>query len=227
VRYYLQHTQDMQRVWDLGGLHVIGSERHEARRIDNQLRGRAARQGDPGSSRFYVSLEDRLLLDYGGQTVQDLAERLEEQADEALPLQSKTAERLVEQAQTRIEGTNFEIRKHLVDYDDVLNAQRAKIYDQRNRILTKADLTEDVAGMLQTAALERIPQPMNSEKPSPHTPWQLLAWLEEIQPPLLLQAHTVPSFPLSVLVNQIRADLEQQVGKEWDRNVLGSLVKDC
>jgi preprotein translocase subunit SecA len=225
VRYYMQHTQDMQRVWDLGGLHVIGSERHEARRIDNQLRGRAARQGDPGSSRFYVSLEDRLLLDYGGQTVQDLAERLEEQTDEALPLQSKTAERLVEQAQTRIEGTNFEIRKHLVDYDDVLNAQRAKIYDQRNRILTKADLTEDVAGMLQTAALERIPQQMISENGSPHTPWQLLAWLEEIQPPLLLQEHTVPSFPLSVLVNQIRTDLEQQEGKEWGRNVLGSLIK--
>ena len=225
VRYYLQHAQDMQRVWELGGLHVIGSERHDARRIDNQLRGRAARQGDPGSSRFYVSLEDRLLLDYGGQTVQDLAERLEGQTDEALPLQSKTAERLVEQAQTRIEGTNFEIRKHVVDYDDVLNIQRAKIYDQRNRILTKADLTEDIAGMLQTAALERIPQQMISENGSPHTPWQLLAWLEEIQPPLWLNEDTVPSFPLRILMDQVQADLQQREGKEWGSLVLDSLVK--
>ena len=214
----------MQRVWELGGLHVIGSERHEARRIDNQLRGRAARQGDPGSSRFYVSLEDRLLLEYGGQTAQDLAERLEEGADEALPLQSKTAERLVEQAQARIEGTNFEIRKHLVDYDDVLNTQRTKIYDQRNRILIKDDLTEDVAGMLQAAALERIPPQMISANGSTHTPWQLLIWLEEIQPPLRLNQRTVPSFPLRMLVDQVRADLEQQPGKGWGSLVMDSLL---
>jgi preprotein translocase subunit SecA len=224
VHYFLQHAQDMQRVWELGGLHVIGSERHEARRIDNQLRGRAARQGDPGSARFYVSMEDRLLLEYGGQTVQDLAERLEGQADEALPLQSKTAERLVEQAQARIEGTNFEIRKHLVDYDDVLNTQRTKIYDQRNRILIKDDLTEDVAGMLQAAALERIPPQMISTNGPTHTPWQLLTWLEEIQPPLRLNQRTVPSFPLRMLVDQVRADLEQQQGKERGSLVMDSLL---
>jgi preprotein translocase subunit SecA len=225
VGYYLQHAQDMQRVWDLGGLHVIGSERHEARRIDNQLRGRAARQGDPGSARFYVSLQDRLLLDYGGQSVQDLVERLEQQTDEFLALQSKTAERLVEQAQTRIEGTNFEIRKHLVDYDDVLNFQRSKIYDQRYRILTKEDLTEDVAGMLRTAALERIPQQLSTENNSLQAIWQLLDWLEKIQPPLLLEGDTVPSFPLRLLVDQIRADLKQQAAKEFPHALLHSLVK--
>jgi preprotein translocase subunit SecA len=225
VRYYLRHAQDMQRVWNLGGLHVIGSERHEARRIDNQLRGRAARQGDPGSSRFFVSLDDRLLLDYGGQAVQDLAERMQEQVDEALPLRSNTPERLLEQAQTRIEGTNFEIRKHLVDYDDVLNIQRTKIYDQRNRILTKDNLTEDVTGMLRTAVLERSPGQLVNPNASSQVPWQWLAWLEEIQPPLWLKEATVPSFSLRLLMRQMRADLEQQNGHGLEQILLQRLVK--
>jgi preprotein translocase subunit SecA len=225
VRYYLQHEQDMQRVWDLGGLYVIGSERHEARRIDNQLRGRAARQGDPGSSRFFVSLEDRLLLDYGGQPLQDYAERLEGQTDEGIPLQSKIAERLVEQAQTRIEGTNFEIRKHLVDYDDVLNIQRNKIYDQRDRILVKHDLTEDVAGMLRATALERIPQEIINANGSTKTPRQLLTWLEEVQPPLFLEEHTIPSFTLQLLIDQIRGSLQDRPDSEWGNALLDKLLK--
>ena len=225
VQFFLQHESEMQRVWELGGLLVIGSERHEARRIDNQLRGRSARQGDPGSSRFYVSLEDRLLLDYGGQSVQDLTERLEGQVDQALPLQSKTAERLVEGAQTRIEGTNFEIRKHLVDYDDVLNIQRTKVYDQRNRILAKNNLTDDVAGMLRTTVLERVPQQMFAENGSPQSPWQLLSWLEEIQPSLWIKDKLVPSFSLTLLLEQIHSELENTLATERDQALLHSLTR--
>ena len=225
VHFFLQHEAEMQRVWELGGLHVIGSERHEARRIDNQLRGRSARQGDPGSSRFYVSLEDRLLLDYGGQSVLDLTERLEGQVDQTLPLQSKTVERLVEGAQTRIEGTNFEIRKHLVDYDDVLNIQRTKIYDQRNRILAKNDLTDDVAGMLHTTVLERVPQQLFVENGSPQSSWQLLSWLEEIQPTLWIKDILVPSFSLTLLLEQIRSELENALHTEPDQALLHSLTR--
>ncbi len=225
VHYYLQHIEDMQCVWDLGGLHVIGSERHEARRIDNQLRGRAARQGDPGSSRFYVSLEDRLLVDYGGQVVDDLGERLEMEADEALPLQSRNADRLIEQSQTRIEGTNFEIRKHLVDYDDVLNVQRSKIYDQRDRILKKIDLVEDVSAMLRAEALERLPKAPAEGYESSQTAWEMLAWLEEVQPTLMLQERTVPSFTLRLLVDRILSEQEQH-GHPWEaKSLLESLIE--
>jgi preprotein translocase subunit SecA len=204
VRYFLQHVDDMQRVWELGGLHVIGSERHEARRIDNQLRGRAARQGDPGSSHFYVSLEDRLLVDYGGQATEDLAERLELERDETLPLRSRNADRLVEQSQARIEGTNFEIRKHLVDYDDVLNVQRSKIFDQRDRILKKDDLVDDISSMLKAEVQERFSKAPAEGYASRQFAWELLAWLEEVQPTLTLQDLTVPSYTMHLLVDQIQ-----------------------
>ena len=111
------------RCKELGGLHVIGSERHEARRIDNQLRGRAARQGDPGSSRFYLSLEDDLMRLFGGEQVDSLMQRLK--VDDALPLEVGLVSHMIEQSQTRVEGANFDVRKHLLEYDDVLNTQRA------------------------------------------------------------------------------------------------------
>lgn len=225
VSYFLKHVEDMQSVWDLGGLHVIGSERHEARRIDNQLRGRAARQGDPGSSRFYVSLEDRLLVDYGGQVVEDLAERLEMEVDEAFPIQPKNAERLVEQSQTRIEGTNFEIRRHLVDYDDVLNIQRTKIYEQRDRILKKGDLVDDISSMLKTEALERVSKaPADGYDPKQFT-WEVLAWVEEVQPTLMLPDQIIPSFILSLLVKQVQAEQETHKTPWSAGSLMESLMK--
>jgi len=106
IRYFLSYVNEMELVRSLGGLHVIGSERHEARRIDNQLRGRAARQGDPGSSQFYLSMEDRLVRLFGGQQASSLMGRLNN--DETSPLQSKLVSRLVEQSQARAEGDDFE-----------------------------------------------------------------------------------------------------------------------
>ena len=127
------------RIWiasaHLGGLHVIGSERHEARRIDNQLRGRSARQGDPGSSRFYLSLDDDLMRLFGGQQVDSLMQRLS--IDEAIPIESGIIGRMVEQSQTRVEGANFDVRKHLLEYDDVLNSQRMRIYSQRDQVFSR------------------------------------------------------------------------------------------
>ena len=125
---------------------MIDSERHEARRIDNQLRGRAGRQGDPGSSRFYLALDDDLMRMFGGQQMESLLQRFK--IDENMPIEIPLVNKLVEQAQTRVEGANFDVRKHLLEYDDVLNAQRNRIYSQRDKIFTKDDLHEDVNEML-------------------------------------------------------------------------------
>ncbi|NOH01170.1 MAG: preprotein translocase subunit SecA [Chloroflexi bacterium] len=154
VKLFLQYFEDMERVKELGGLHVIGSERHEARRIDNQLRGRSARQGDPGSSRFYLSLQDDLMRLFGGEQVSGLMERLK--VDDSLPLEMRLVSNIIEGSQTRVEGANFDVRKHLLEYDDVLNKQRQQIYSQRDRIFVKEDLSEDVAEMLEAEVTKRV-----------------------------------------------------------------------
>ncbi len=201
TRAFLQYMEDMERVRALGGLHVIGSERHEARRIDNQLRGRASRQGDPGSSRFYLSLNDELMRLFGGPNVENLLKRLN--IDESLPIESGMVGRLVEQSQERVEGSNFDVRKHLLEYDDVLNTQRKRIYSQRDMVFTKEDLSEDVMDMLHSELEKRIPAGLKDEE----GPWRLLAYLEEIQPPLQYANIQYPSFSFRLLVNEIRKQL--------------------
>jgi len=126
--------EDARRVRDLGGLHVTGTERHEARRIDNQLRGRAGRQGDPGSSQFFLSLEDDLLRIFGGDRIKSLMDRFHLPDDE--PIDVAMISRAVAEAQSKVEGANFDMRKHLLDYDDVLNKHRAAVYKRRQEILT-------------------------------------------------------------------------------------------
>src|SRR5262249_26222706 len=122
-----------ERVVKLGGLHIIGTERHESRRIDNQLRGRSGRQGDPGSSRFYLSLEDDLLRIFGSERIQRIMERLGMEGGE--PIEHKLVTRAIGTAQKRVETRNFEIRKHLLEYDDVMNKQREIVYGLRRDIL--------------------------------------------------------------------------------------------
>jgi preprotein translocase subunit SecA len=126
--------EEAKKVKELGGLHVIGTERHESRRIDNQLRGRAGRQGDPGSSQFFISLEDDLLRIFGGEKIQRLMQALNIPETEAI--ESKFLSNIIEAAQTRVENYNFEIRKRLLEYDNVLEKQRSKIYRQRQEILS-------------------------------------------------------------------------------------------
>jgi preprotein translocase subunit SecA len=197
IQYFLQQVEDMGKVRALGGLHVIGSERHEARRIDNQLRGRSARQGDPGSSRFYLSLEDELMRLFGGAQADNLMQRLK--IDDAMPLEVGLVGRLVEQSQTRVEGANFDVRKHLLEYDDVLNTQRARIYSQRNRIFIKDNLSDDVAEMLRTEVNRRVPEALNDEG----GPWKLLSWLDQIQPPFTANGKIVPSYSLELIAESI------------------------
>ncbi|HCB02184.1 MAG TPA: hypothetical protein DEP19_07355, partial [Anaerolineae bacterium] len=153
IKHFLGYFEDMARVKELGGLHVIGSERHEARRIDNQLRGRAARQGDPGSSRFYLSMQDDLMRLFGGDQVGNLMGRLK--VDDSLPLEVRLVSSIIEGSQTRVEGANFDVRKHLLEYDDVLNKQRQQIYDQRDRIFVKEDLSDDINEMLEAEVTKR------------------------------------------------------------------------
>ena len=129
-----------------GGLHILGTERHEARRIDNQLRGRCARQGDPGSSRFYISLEDELMRRFGGERIQNLMDRFS--LEEDIPIQHPLLDKTIESAQTRVEGYNFDIRKHVLEYDDVVNTQREVIYEQRREVLKSKDLREQVLRMV-------------------------------------------------------------------------------
>ena len=197
VTHFLRYMEEMYRVRELGGLHVIGSERHEARRIDNQLRGRAARQGDPGSSRFYLSLEDDLMRLFGGTQVEGLLSRLN--IDEDVPIESRLIGRLVESSQSRVEGANFDVRKHLLEYDDVLNAQRARIYEQRDRIFDKEDLREDVTEMLHTEISRRIQEGMQEEE----GPWKVLAYLEDVQPPMDFAGVVYPSYPMKIIIDQL------------------------
>ena len=134
----LSCTADREIVLAAGGLRIIGTERHESRRIDNQLRGRAGRQGDPGSSRFYLSLEDDLMKRFAGERVVGLMDRLG--FDESQALESAMVSRTIESAQTRVEGYNFDVRKRVVEFDDVINMQRATVYGERDRVLRGEDL---------------------------------------------------------------------------------------
>lgn len=197
VKLFLQYFEDMERVKELGGLHVIGSERHEARRIDNQLRGRAARQGDPGSSRFYLSLQDELMRIQGGSQVSNLMERLK--VDDSLPLEVRLVGNIIEQSQHRIEGANFDVRKHLLEYDDVINKQRSQIYSQRDRIFQKEDLSGDIAEMLEAEIKQRVETGLADEE----GPWKLIAWLEQVQPPFMSGERLFPSFGLSLLLKEL------------------------
>ncbi len=141
-------TAEYKQVIEAGGLHVLGTERHESRRIDNQLRGRSGRQGDPGTSRFYLSLEDDLLRIFGSQRISGVMSRLG--MEEGQPIEHSLISKAIENAQKRVEAHNFEIRKHLLEYDDVMNKQREVIYSQRRRVLAE----EGTAGEIQEIVAE-------------------------------------------------------------------------
>jgi preprotein translocase subunit SecA len=143
----LTTDEDHERVVAVGGLHIIGTERHDSRRIDNQLRGRAGRQGDPGSSRFYLSLEDDLMKRFASDRVAGLMERLGLEDDVAI--ESGLVGKTIESAQSRVEGFNFDMRKRVVEFDDVINRQRETIYDERNKVLRNEDLTDTVRSFLE------------------------------------------------------------------------------
>jgi len=161
--------KEKEKVIQLGGLHVLGTERHEARRIDNQLRGRSGRQGDPGSSRFYLSLEDDLLRIFGSDRISGIMGRLGMEEDQ--PIEHRLVTKAIENAQRKVEAHNFEIRKHLLEYDNVMNQQREVIYSQRRDVLAGGDLKESVLEMMEEQA-EGIVDLYADEKDHPED-WDL------------------------------------------------------
>ncbi|MEN1761837.1 preprotein translocase subunit SecA [Anoxynatronum sibiricum] len=172
-RLYQQYKQETdtehQAVIAAGGLHIIGTERHESRRIDNQLRGRAGRQGDPGSSRFFISLEDDLMRLFGGERMQGLVEKLGLEDDMAI--EHGMLSRSIENAQKKVEGRNFGIRKHVLQYDDVMNKQREVIYNERRKVLDGEDMRDQILAMVETIVDNALDlYTANSEYPEE---WQL------------------------------------------------------
>jgi preprotein translocase subunit SecA len=161
---------------DLGGLHILGTERHESRRIDNQLRGRSGRQGDPGSSRFYLSLEDDLLRIFGGERMSGIMDRLG--MEEGEPIEHNLISRAIENAQSKVEGQNFEIRKHLLEYDDVMNQQRMVIYRHRREALSGKSLQNSIEDMIRSKAGD-IADAFADEK-LPAEEWDLKGLEEEV-----------------------------------------------
>ena len=150
-------------VADGGGLHIVGTERHESRRIDNQLRGRAGRQGDPGSSRFFLALDDDLMRIFGGERIKSMMNMLRVADDE--PIESRLVSRQIEGAQTKVEGHNFDARRYLVEYDDVMNKQREIIYGERRRVLEGVDLREQVQTWIRKVVEDAVNQHCESRHP--------------------------------------------------------------
>ena len=159
-----------------GGLHIIGTERHESRRIDNQLRGRAGRQGDPGSTRFYVSLEDELMQRFGGERIKLMMQRIS--PDEEIPLDMKLLSKQIENAQKRVEAHNFEIRKNVLQYDDVMNKMREIIYSQRRRVLMGEDIHASIMEMVNESVTAKLDQCASAHASA--NEWDMMALYSEL-----------------------------------------------
>ena len=178
-----QWERDHQQVLEMGGLHVIGTEHHEARRIDNQLRGRTGRQGDPGSSRFYTSLEDDLMRRFGGDRIKGLLNAMKVDLD--TPIENKLVTKSIGGAQVKVEAYHFDIRKHLLDYDDVLNRHREVIYSERHKVLSGADLRENILGsVVRTELSELVNRHMSARDMEDRNYAGLLAELRVVFPNL-------------------------------------------
>ena len=192
-----------QKVLDLGGLYVIGTERHEARRIDNQLRGRAGRQGDPGKSRFYVSLDDDLMRRFGSErikTVMDWAGM-----DESSPIENKMVSRSIADAQKRVEGYHFDVRKQLVEFDDVVNKQREVIYAERRKVLAGADLKANILSMV-TSELDAIVTSYTTDTYEP----EYKEMLKEVSTIMPIPPEINPEAVENMRPDQIQEELKQQ-----------------
>ncbi|ATY85924.1 preprotein translocase subunit SecA [Kyrpidia spormannii] len=211
-------------VAELGGLHIIGTERHESRRIDNQLRGRAGRQGDPGSSQFYLSLEDDLMRLFGSENTMAVMDRLGLEEDQ--PIESRLVTRAIESAQKKVEGNNFDLRKHVLKYDDVMNQQREIMYKQRREILERDNLREVVVGMVE----DLIDWMLDTYAPQDAIPeeWDLKGLLEYAERTFLLPG----AIELEGLADKGRDELHdllmEAVNRQYDmrEQQLGPMMRD-
>ena len=171
-RYTKQCEAEREEVLEAGGLRIVGTERHESRRIDNQLRGRSGRQGDPGQSRFYMSLEDNLLRIFGAERIQGLMDRLG--MEEGVPIEARMVTRAIENAQRKVEGHNFDMRKHLLEYDDVMNTQREIIYDRRKAFLHGGELRDEVTEIAERIARSVVTTHLSDQVRRDEWDWKTL-----------------------------------------------------
>jgi len=211
TKEYAAWKQNHERVVKAGGLHVIGTERHESRRIDNQLRGRSGRQGDPGSSQFYLSLEDDLMRIFGGEQISSLMDRL--QLPEETPIENALVSKAIEQSQVKVEGFHFDIRKRLVEFDDVANQQRDIIYKLRRRILESDNVKEEVLEKLR-GRIEKL---------------LLAAWpvdesLPDFEKILVSFLDMVPFDDTSI--KRIKGELNKRKTKEEIKELLSKVLED-
>ena len=202
-----QTEAEHQQVVAPGGLHIIATERHEARRIDNQLRGRSGRQGDPGSSRFYLSLEDDLLRLFGSDRISKIMEKLG--MEEGEPIEHTMVTRAIETAQKRVEAHNFEIRKHLLEYDDVMNTQRKIIYSERRKLLEGEDIREVVEGMIEEV-LDGLLELYTSEDTYPEK-WDMGGLAEAVKRQFDLQVSWTKEETEALTRTLLKDDLLQKI----------------
>ena len=199
----------------LGGLHVLATERHESRRIDNQLRGRSGRQGDPGSSRFYLSLEDDLLRIFGSDRIKGLMEKLG--MEEGVPIEAKMVTRAIENAQKRVEAHHFEMRKHLLEYDDVMNKQREVIYSMRREILEGADVIDRIrefaSGILDSIADLHLPESEHFED------WDLEAFAGAVESQYGIHATVEGQKVIFTTSEPLVVDIEEELRDELIQRV--------
>ena len=214
--------KDREKVVSAGGVHILGTERHEARRIDNQLRGRSGRQGDPGSSRFYLSLEDDLMRIFGSDRISGIMQRLGMEED--IPIENRMVSKAVENAQKRVEAHNFDIRKHLLEYDDVLNKQRTEIYSFRREILQGEGLKERLFEMAEDTVEGQLPVYCPEEKHAEQ--WDIQGLRDSvygifsIQLPSGLPSETGPLRELLMAgIKEAYENKEKEVGPEMMRHL--------
>ncbi|MBI2995264.1 MAG: preprotein translocase subunit SecA [Candidatus Melainabacteria bacterium] len=200
--------EEHKKVVELGGLHIVGTERHESRRIDNQLRGRAARQGDPGSTKFFLSLEDNLMRIFGGDKISNIMSFLK--AEEDMPIEAKMVTGAIENAQKRVEAHNFDIRKHVLQYDDVMNIQREVIYRERRKILEGSDISTSIVEIIKNHVESTLYTHINPETPQE-------SWLDEALPNL----HKTLAGDIPILTSILRLeDLQNKGFEEIKENLL-------
>ena len=211
-QFALQCKAEHDEVVALGGLHILGTERHEARRIDNQLRGRAGRQGDPGSSRFFLSLEDDLMRIFGGERVKALMFRLG--MTEGVPIESKLISRRIENAQKSVEAQNFDARKHLLEYDDVMNKQRETIYAIRRSALEGKDQRDYVIGIAEDIARELVDTYCGRELHPGQ--WNVTQFLAEVNSQFGVDAKAAGADPATLNHDQLSDAIAQGVAKKYE-----------
>jgi preprotein translocase subunit SecA len=210
--YEVVTDREHEEVVQLGGLHVIGTERHESRRIDNQLRGRAGRQGDPGSTKFFLSLQDNLLRIFGGDRVAGLMDAFKVEPD--MPIESGMLTRSLEGAQKKVETYYYDIRKQVFEYDEVMNNQRRAIYAERRRVLEGLDLKEQVVGYAERTMDDIVDAYINPELPPEE--WELDKLVSKVQEFVYLLADLEPSQMADMSITEVKAFLHEQARIAYD-----------